>query len=241
MPVLSNVRRGSSQVARLYRGLTLLWNSFSPANIPGLELWLDAADESTITADGAGLVSQWDDKSGFAHHATVPGEQYRPQTGVETLNGRNVITQAANKGLDVNSYPLTSDIKTWFIVWDIAPEAEYIVLISTSATNTYYLAAHPTQTNSPYNGVGDVAARIGGEPFSGNRQDAWDAVTPAPTVYTVSGLFTTPRSFRTYYSFGSTVQNIGNLAEVLCYDGELSLEDIQTVEQYLANKWGIAL
>lgn len=36
--------------------------AFSPTDITGLELWLDASDAGTIT-DTAGEVSQWDDKS----------------------------------------------------------------------------------------------------------------------------------------------------------------------------------
>ena len=35
----------------------------SPSGIPGLELWLDADDQSTITSDISGIISQWDDKS----------------------------------------------------------------------------------------------------------------------------------------------------------------------------------
>ncbi len=37
---------------------------FLPSDVPGLEIWYDAADSSTITKDMANLVSQWDDKSG---------------------------------------------------------------------------------------------------------------------------------------------------------------------------------
>ena len=33
-------------------------------------LWLDASDETTITKDSNGFVSQWNPKSGNGHHAT---------------------------------------------------------------------------------------------------------------------------------------------------------------------------
>ena len=51
-------------------------NPWSPAEIT-TSVWLDAADASTITADGNG-VSQWDDKSGNDHHAVQTNNTYKP-------------------------------------------------------------------------------------------------------------------------------------------------------------------
>jgi hypothetical protein len=42
----------------------------SPTKISGLQLWLDAADTSTIS-HSSNLVTQWDDKSGNGYHATA--------------------------------------------------------------------------------------------------------------------------------------------------------------------------
>lgn len=62
---------------------------WSPLDLPGLLLWLDADDASTIT-DTANLVDQWDDKSGNANHLTST-LALRPSTGVRTINSLNVI------------------------------------------------------------------------------------------------------------------------------------------------------
>ena len=74
------------------RLLTLLRRKggFSPLDLDGLALWLDASDLSTIT-HSSGAVSQWDDKSGYARHATQGDAAYQPTTGTMTLNGRNVL------------------------------------------------------------------------------------------------------------------------------------------------------
>jgi hypothetical protein len=62
-----------------------------PASIPGLALWLDAADAPTITHSG-GAVSQWADKSGGGNHAAQGAAASQPATGANTINGKNVIT-----------------------------------------------------------------------------------------------------------------------------------------------------
>lgn len=64
--------------------------TWTPASLPNLALWLDAADAATITAS-SGLVSQWSDKSANANHVTASGTA-RPTTGANTQNGRNVLT-----------------------------------------------------------------------------------------------------------------------------------------------------
>ena len=46
-------------------------SKFSPLNIPGCQLWLDAADYSTIVLqNGTRYVTQWNDKSGKGYNFT---------------------------------------------------------------------------------------------------------------------------------------------------------------------------
>jgi hypothetical protein len=63
---------------------------FSPASIPNLALWLDAADSSTITLDGSNNIEQLRDKSGNLRHANQGTALRRP--GLGAINGK----QAAN-------------------------------------------------------------------------------------------------------------------------------------------------
>jgi hypothetical protein len=65
---------------------TQLW---TPEQI-STALWLDANDLSTITTV-SGVVSQWNDKSGNAKHATQSSSTSRPLLSSNILNGRNVI------------------------------------------------------------------------------------------------------------------------------------------------------
>jgi hypothetical protein len=65
--------------------------AFSPASIPNLALWLDAADASTITVDGSNNVSEWRDKSGNARHLTQGTALNRPSYVTGVLNGLPVV------------------------------------------------------------------------------------------------------------------------------------------------------
>jgi hypothetical protein len=85
-------------------------------------LWYDAADSATITAS-AGFVSQWNDKSGNAFNVTNGGGAAGgcPQTGVNTRNGKNVITVTQNV-LNGAAGGLTNGSTSWaadptFDVW----------------------------------------------------------------------------------------------------------------------------
>lgn len=63
---------------------------FSPPDIPGLIHWFDASDGASVIQSG-GLVSQWSDKVGTMH-MTQAASNEQPSIGVNTMNGRNVLT-----------------------------------------------------------------------------------------------------------------------------------------------------
>ena len=73
---------------------------FSPASISGLQLWLDAADASTLFTDSGGtiaatadgdVVGRWADKSGNTRHATQSDGTKKPALKLALENGRNAI------------------------------------------------------------------------------------------------------------------------------------------------------
>lgn len=90
---------------------------FDPRRISGLELWLDAADSSSVTTV-SGAASQWNDKSGLGRHATQTTANNRPSYS-GTLNGRNVLTfdgtnDSMLTGLDVHA--VLTGFVTMFVV-----------------------------------------------------------------------------------------------------------------------------
>jgi hypothetical protein len=65
--------------------------AWTPAQLPGLALWLDAADASTITLNGS-TVSQWNDKSGNNRHASQATAANQPTYSATGLNGKPTLT-----------------------------------------------------------------------------------------------------------------------------------------------------
>ena len=73
--------------------------AFSPASIAGLQLWLDAADASTLFTDSAGTIAAtadgdpvgyWGDKSGNAVHALQTDGTQKPALKLAIKNSKNV-------------------------------------------------------------------------------------------------------------------------------------------------------
>jgi hypothetical protein len=63
--------------------------SWTPASLSPI-LWFDAA--TGITADAAGLVSQWNDRSATAAHAVQATGSSQPSSIAQSLNGYPVVT-----------------------------------------------------------------------------------------------------------------------------------------------------
>ena len=82
---------GNTLFTKVYRGSSVIFDAFSPTDISGLQLWLDANDSETITLNGS-TVSQWDDKSGNDYHVTQSTASYQPTYSTAQLNGKNVVT-----------------------------------------------------------------------------------------------------------------------------------------------------
>lgn len=61
---------------------------FSPLRIADLAVWYDANDTASLTVDGSNKVSQWNDKSGNARHATQGTGANQPTLLTNQLNGR---------------------------------------------------------------------------------------------------------------------------------------------------------
>jgi len=105
---------------RLDLGLNLgVYNSsinWTPAELPNLALWLDAADASTITLNGS-TVSQWNDKSGNGRNATQATAANQPTYTASGLNGKPVFTfDGINDYLTHNLFPTNLTAINLFIV-----------------------------------------------------------------------------------------------------------------------------
>jgi hypothetical protein len=214
--------------------------TFSPLHVAGLTLWLDSADNTTLTLSG-NAVTRWADKSGRQNDASG---------GVSpTWSSNGIVFDGTSSYL---ATPYTAD-----------PSAESIFAVATWTGNTdgsYAILGTDTAAGRSYL----VDRRAGSASI---RWDTWGVRTAAPTFGVQSnrrllttGLFNGARVQTSTYGgtftaladtsfIGTPRTNIGagissayfrgTIHEVLTYSSVISSDERQRVEAYLAWKWGL--
>ena len=219
----------------------------SPLDIAGCLCWYDAADASSITKDGSNLVSQWNDKSGNSRHATTSGS-LRPTSG-GSQNGRTVMQFTGTQAMTITGNFLQSDNVTMFAV-AMKNADHYGGIITSAPTNpedspvlTFYLTtiAWLNRRQLVQQATGNGVYRIvSGQSVGTAQQGFFDGVRGTDTVASVAtnttGTITKIGALRT----SSTADLNGNIAEIVCYSGNLTTANRASVEAYLAAKWGIS-
>jgi hypothetical protein len=106
----------------LYKNQNIITN---PSSVPGLQLWLDASDSSTLydAVEGGSLVSsdspvlKWTDKSTNNYIAVQSNSSYAPIRKTSVINNKDALLfDGTNDYIDINSISLSQRITT-FIVW----------------------------------------------------------------------------------------------------------------------------
>jgi hypothetical protein len=225
---------------------------WTPAAI-STRLWLDAADTTSMTLNGA-TVSQWRDKSGNNRHAAQSTAGSQPTLTSLGLNNKSVLT-----------FDGTSDF------FDLGTGLDFLAGVTHSA----FIVIKPTTFNNIYGAAngsqGAGSLHVG---FNGNnyRMNYWsNDYTPARTTNFVAGsanlmnyIWTSGSNKQILangkseasatttgvignMSGGGRISNIvgqgyigGDIAEMIFLTGTVSATDREIMEGYLAHKWGLA-
>jgi hypothetical protein len=231
-------------------------SAFSPTDIAGCQLWLDA-DAITGLTDGD-PVATWSDQSGNSNDATQSTSGARPLYKTSIINGKPVLRFDGTDDCLVQTYEDFQD-------------DNYTVFIVSKTTNTtngdnWYLSNTNSSTNYPFLLIGNSTTTL----CFLNRDDAQHVISIEKTNMTANPyLLTTKRSASNSHSFyingslfstdttdiGTTTTDsyrIGanvmkgevryadcDIAEILIYDTALSDTDRAKVETYLNDKYNI--
>lgn len=232
-----------------------VWPVFPvPASIRDLSGWWDASDAATIT-QAAGVVSQWDDKSGGGFHVTQGTSAKRPLTNVTTINGRNVVTFDGVDDIMTRSGPnqlVNATTGEWSAFMATRPTdlstgtrtigalPTIAIFGRTSLTNFQAVAFDTTPT--PFiDGPGAFTvtlgvARVHSSVRSPTTLETWaDGVSNGPLATTG-----TPNTSPSAILQVGTTLFVGDLAELIVYARALTTTERQQVESYLKAKWGTA-
>jgi len=247
MPTVSERQQVEGYLAHKW-GLSPTYASNTPLTIPGCQLWLDAADSSTTTSITSGI---WTDKSGNSYNTSYVSGGSGFTLG--TINGLSAVTFPGGSNKVITTSVPTST-STGFSIFFIASRS------SSSGTNTRYIA-NLTSSLQIYtvSGTNTIASYVGatfpstslsistGVPFilsltvSSSTFSQWiNGIANSSTGSTVS----TSGSTIVIGGSGSYTTDLvfaGQIGEVIIFNTTLSTTQRQTVEGYLAKKWGLTV
>lgn len=243
--------------------------AFSPSNIAGLSLWLDAttglfdatSGGSAVTTDGS-AVARWEDQSGNSRHITQATLASRPILKTAIKNGKNIIR-----------FDGTNDIlrRSGAFVHAQGAATIFVVVSANSGTSDRLMNEGRTaNTNSLYmpiisnlatdfsvlyrldNGTIPLNNVSFGTAFNGAGFKLVCALDSGTNFAGFINKVTTNNQNYTRgtvtldtFSIGGWATTIerdffpGDVAEVVIYNTALGTSDRQSVENYLYSKWGL--
>lgn len=236
--------------------------AFSPLDISGLALWLDASDASTLfqasngttpaTAD-TDVVGYWGDKSGNGRHVTQGTTANKPLLKLAQQNGLNtVLFDGSDDFLSYAGVAAAVDTFTAF----------YVIRPTGLVANRRIAFSIGTGTNGiSFSSSGNTAGRIGllfsavawadtttayssGQPYivsvvrtGGITTMRANGAQLSPTFNSVPVTATTSTAVGKQLT--ANVVMSGDICELILYSTALSTSDIQTVSAYLDTKWAV--
>lgn len=209
--------------------------SFSPADLPNLILWLDAAVGVTVATG----VSSWLDQSPQLNHMTQGVGAQQPALVLGDINGLPIVKgDGIDDWLDFTSAIAEDEFSIFAVIRGVgywmgndASAVHYIThnntsdVIRISTTETFAFAADPLggQLIEFHKEAGSIDSFKNGIASASNPQ----------ANATTSNFITL---FRRTASYGA-----GRIAEIIVTSGKLSAENITTTREYLATKYAITL
>jgi hypothetical protein len=225
--------------------------SFTPTQLPGCVLWLDATDSSYVQRSGSTLTS-WVDKSPNGRTISLTGTLGWSNNAVTTSSSRNSYL-SVNLNVQKSVAPSLSVflVYKWLghgsnvdqVLWgnDVPNSVSRVQMLSfpvfSQSTFTYVGGVKLWQLNTPNTLIYALTATV-----SSNSLIALDGVptpfTESPPQITSNPGWETIR-FGTGHLNASMFNAYVSFSEILIYTSNLSTTDRQLVEGYLGWKWGL--
>lgn len=237
--VFPNLQGVTSNYGRLGRALTPV---FTPLQVSGMMLWLDAAERSTLTLSGSN-VTAWRDKSALNNHATAI-------TAPVLSNSNIYFNGSASFSLPDGTFPAGNSSYHYFVVFTCMTDFDYFGLLGGGAADVNRvtsLRGAPGKTVYCYWYFNDIQS---GGSFTNNTPSI------AQTWYTSGGTRSITLNFGGSNTDTPGTRNqaptsnyvgrafapdymTGFIHEVIVYNSALTTTQRQAMEGYLAWKWGM--
>ncbi len=237
------------------------YTTFTPTLYSGLQLWLDAQDSATVIRTGTSI-SQWNDKSGFTRNA-VPFQGTNPTYSTTGLNSQACVQFTSGRGMrsPAAAGTYSSNVTAFVILQKTGGNNSFETLISRTGTPTTSIPS-PFDLYNAIRLIGNGGPSVGtGYVQANSTNDIRNMTSPTMFGFTASiaqgfvenvngGTVATVISPSSVYGDNASFMYVacrdeattaftGNIGEIIIYNQTLSTEQRQTVEGYLAWKWGI--
>lgn len=225
---------------------------FAPANLYGLQAWYDA------TQTPVGAVSSWVDQSGKSNSATQGTGAQQPTSTAAQLNGNNTLlfvgASTQNLVIPAAIYTVPNGDNTLVVVAKSTSTTAQQRIISMASTGTTNYALEYTsgastvgfQSRNVSGGmiVSSVITRTNYNIFCGFKSGTTQSISVNNGAAQTNSLGVNSATINSAL-IGSnaalTVPLDGGIAELLIYNRALSSSEIIAINQYLSQKWGIAI
>jgi hypothetical protein len=224
----------------------MLSHIFSPLDIPGCVIWLEA--DRGITKDETNLVSAWVNYGSLGGSATQSVSGTRPLYTPNSWQGHPTI--GFNKtGLDI-SYLQPNDMTAIFVMQRTGADASYSLVMNRNGTH-YCLYTFASRQPGIYSGASPSQVVVATSITSLSVVRYRWTLSPNLMIAAVNGgaevsaTGTTVReTFTTigYYAPDKNVQPfVGNMAAIVMYGRALSITEFQRIERHFGSKYGITV
>lgn len=231
--------------------------AFQPVDIPGLSLWLDAADNSSITYSSGTIVSVWKDKSGNGFNATPPIAG--PSYSAASQNGLGTLAFDGASTFLLSNVTVNTASHSMFVVHNTASTNTAASGNDNSLLrfqNTVGYIVYPYSNGGRYgyftSFTGGAAVAVSEGNVAGVYQ-IMNAVIQSGSLITYhngsvvssssSGLTSVTSDSLSIGAYGIVPYQQqyyqGNIAEIIIFSVPLITSQRQQVESYLAWKWGL--
>jgi hypothetical protein len=235
----------------------------APAQIAGLQLWLDASDASTLydsTSGGAlvaadGAVARWEDKSGNARHATQSNSDNMPQRKTNQQNGLDALLfDGTNDRFALPSITIPNSHSAFQVYRRASAGIQSFGIASTNAvalppfpsvwagdnilyqiSNADFTTHGTANTSTGYFVISTIRNGTTSINLRRNAANVATITTGAGVTNAATGSWNAIAS-RDYSHLN---RHSGNICEIIVYDSALADSARNEVESYLMSKWAI--
>ena len=222
---------------------------FSPQSIPGLQLWLDGADQSSMVLSGTSITT-WTNKGASRGSATTT-TTLGTITSTGSINSRPAVSVGTNARMTMPSLTFTQTSRTVFVVSTLGGSSGFYIFLDgvANSLDVVFFSINGLLNMGIVGVTAALTATLPGGVFN-SPSIICGVSAPASNIgLYVNGTALTlaTNTGGTYIAGTSTTQVTGSaafeqpytLGEIMFFDGALTTQQQQQVEGYLASKWGL--